>query len=79
MFREDSILMTDFRTEVWSWIVQSASQFSASTLDIGGFRALSQEQQFDLAARYMADLGVDGDSVVSAQGTSFLIFVKLSN
>ena len=60
--------MTDFRAEVWSWIVQSASGFSASTLDIGGFRALSQEQRFDLAARYMADLGVDGDSIVSAQG-----------
>jgi hypothetical protein len=79
MFRDDSILMTDFRAEVWSWIVQSASGFSASTLDIGGFQALSQEQRFDLAARYMAHFGIDGDSIVSAQGTSFLVFVKHFN
>jgi hypothetical protein len=78
MFREDDVLMTDFRAEVWSWVVQSASGFSASTLDIRGFQTLSQEQRFDLASRYMADLGVDGDSIISAQGT-FLILVTLSN
>jgi hypothetical protein len=79
MFREDSILMTDFRAEVWNWVVQSASTFSASTLDIGCFQALTQEQRFDLAARYMAELGIDGDSMVSAQGASFLISLKLGN
>jgi hypothetical protein len=62
--------MADFRMEVWSWVVQSASTFSASTLDVQGFQALTQEQRFDLAARYMVDLGVDGDSIVSAQGAS---------
>jgi hypothetical protein len=71
--------MTDFRTKVWNWIVQSASGFSASTLDTRAFQALSQEQRFDLAARYMADMGIDGDSIVSAQGTSFLIFVQHSS
>ena len=70
--------MTDFHVEVWNWVVQSASGFSASTLDIWGFQTLSQEWQFDLASRYMADLGIDGDSIISAQGTS-LILVTLSN
>ena len=79
MFRDDPILMTDFHAEVWSWIVQSTSGFSTSTLDIGRFQALSQGQQFDLAARYMADLGIDGDLIVSAQGTSFPLFVKPFN
>jgi hypothetical protein len=79
MFSEDSTLMTDFHAEVWSWIVQSALGFSASTLDTRAFQALSQEQRCDLAARYMADMGIDGDSIVSAQGTSFLLFVEFSN
>jgi hypothetical protein len=63
--------MQNFRAEVWGWIVQSASSISASSLDIEAFQSLTKEQQYDLAARYMADLGVDGDSMVSAQGTSF--------
>jgi hypothetical protein len=79
MFRDDSIPMTDFRAEVWDWIVLAASEFSASTLDIGGFQALSQEQRFGLAARYMKDLGIDGDSIVSAHGASFPLSVELSN
>lgn len=70
--------MVDFRAEVWDWMVRSTSGFSASTLDIQGFQTLSQGQRLDLAARYMADLGVDGDSTVSAQGI-FLMFVTLSN
>ena len=79
MFRDDLILMTDFHAEVWDWIVQAASGFSASTLDIGGFQTLNQEQQFGLAARYMKDLGIDGDSRVSAHGASFPPSVELSN
>jgi hypothetical protein len=71
--------MRDFRAEVWGWIVQSASDMSASTLNIKAFQGLSKEQRCDLAARYMADLGVDGDSIVSAQGTSFLIFLEPCN
>jgi hypothetical protein len=69
--------MDDFRAEVWGWIVQSASSISASTLPIAAFEGLSKEQRCDLAARYMADLGVDGDSIVSAQGAFFLIFLEL--
>lgn len=68
--------MTDFRAEIWDWVVHSASDFSASTLDIGGFQALSTEQRFDLAARYMADLGVNGESIVTAHGMYFRILVK---
>ena len=68
--------MRDFCAEVWGWIVQSASDISASSLPIEAFQGLSKEQQHDLAARYMADLGVDGESIVSAQGTFFLIFPK---
>jgi len=60
--------MTDFREDVWNWIVRGASTFSVSTLDIGGFQTLSQKQRFDLSAQYMADLGIDGDSIVSAHG-----------
>jgi hypothetical protein len=66
--------MPDFRADVWGWIVQSASNISASSLPIEAFKGLSKEQRCDLAARYMADLGVDGESIVSAQGTFFLIF-----
>jgi hypothetical protein len=79
MFRDDSIPMTDFHAEVWDWMVLAASEFSASTLDIGGFQALSQEQRFDLVARYMKDLGIDGESIVSAHGASFPLSVELSN
>ena len=71
--------MQDFRAEVWGWIVPSASGISASTLPIEAFEGLSKEQQCDLAARYMGDLGVDGESIVSAQGTFFLIFLELHN
>lgn len=66
--------MQDFRAEVWGWIVQSTSDISASSLPIEAIQSLSKEQQCDLAARYMADLGVDGESMVSAQGAFFLIF-----
>jgi hypothetical protein len=71
IFTEDSISMRDFRDEVWGWIVQSASGISASTLNMEAFQGLGKEQRYNLAARYMRDLGVDGDSIVSAQGTSF--------
>ena len=71
------MLMRDFRAEIWGWIIQSASGISASTLPIEAFQRLSKEQQCDLAARYVADLGVDGESIVSAQGTFFLIFLEL--
>ena len=71
--------MQDFRAEVWGWVVQSASGISASTLPIKAFASLSKEQRCDLAARYMADLGVDGESIVSAQGTFLLISLKLHN
>jgi len=71
--------MQDFRAEVWGWIVQSASGISASTLPIEVFEGLSKEQWCNLAARYMADLGVDGESIVSAQGTFFLIFLEFHN
>ena len=71
--------MRDFRAEVWGWIVQSASGVSASTLPIEAFQALRKEQQCDLAARYIADLGVDGESIASAQGTFFLMFLELHN
>ena len=79
IFTEDLIPMRDFRAEVWGWVVQSASGISASTLPIEVFASLSKEQQCDLAARYMADLGVDGESIVSAQGTFLLIFLELCN
>jgi hypothetical protein len=72
MFTDDATPMTDFRADVWSWVVQSSSTFSASTLDMEGFQALTQEQRFNLAAGYMAEMGIDGDSMVSAQGASFL-------
>jgi hypothetical protein len=72
MFTEDATPMRDFSTDVWSWVVQSASTFSASMLDMEGFQALTQEQRFNLAAWYMAEMGIDGDSMVSAQGASFL-------
>ena len=71
--------MDDFRAEVWGWIVQSASSISASTLPVEVFAGLRKEQRCDLAARYVADLGVDGESIVSAQGTFFLIFLELHN
>lgn len=71
--------MQDFRAEIWDWIVQSCSDFSASTLEIEAFQGLTKEQRCDLAARYMADLGVDGNSMVSAQGTSFPICGELRN
>ena len=79
MFTEDATPMTDFRANVWSWVVQSASTFSASTLNMEGFQALTQEQRFDLAARYMAKMGIDGDSMVSAQGASFPQSLELCN
>ena len=71
--------MTDFRTNIWSWVVQSASTFSASTLNMEGFQALTWEQQFDLAARYMVEMGIDGNSMVSAQGASFQQSLELYN
>ena len=79
IFTKDLIPMQDFRAEVWDWIVQSAFGISASTLPIEAFEGLSKEQRCDLAARYMADLGVDGESIVSTQGTFFLIFLELHN
>lgn len=60
--------MSDLREEVWGWIVEEASDFSASTLNTSGFGLLTRRQRESLAAKYMADLGADGDSVVYAQG-----------
>jgi hypothetical protein len=40
-------------------------------LTIEAFQGLSKEQRCDLAARYMRDLGIDGESIVSAQGMFF--------
>ena len=71
--------MQDFHAEVWGWIVQSASDISASSLSIEAFQGLRKEQRCDLAARYMHDLGIDGESKVSAQGTFFLTFPEFCN
>ena len=79
MFTEDATPMTDFRANIWSWVVQSASTFSASMLNMEGFQALTREQQFDLAAGYMAEMGIDRDSMVSAQGASFQRSLELCN
>lgn len=79
IFANDSVSMAEFRAEVWGWIVQSASSFSASGLPIEAFRSLSKEQRCDLASRYMADLGIDGESIVSAQGSPFRMVSVFSN
>ena len=65
--------MIDWRHEVWTWIARSAKDFSASTLDVDGFQQLSEQQRLDLAAMYVAKLGVNGDSQVSAQGMFALL------
>lgn len=79
LFMGDSKSMTEFRAEVWGWIVQGASEFSASSMDVAGFRALSLEQQSDLAASYVRRLGVDGASMVSAQGALILTVLTTSH
>lgn len=53
---------------MWTWIVHTASDFSALTMDADGFACLSEGQRHDLASQYMASMGVDGESFIFAQG-----------
>lgn len=75
MFHDDSADMTEYRHEIWRWIVASIKDFSASTMDGEGFSMLSTEQQADLASKYMSEFGVDGDAIVSAQGMSLVLWL----
>lgn len=71
--------MIEFRAEVWGWVVQSATEFSASSLNVKGFQVLNLAQRHDLAAKYLEMLGIDGASMVSAQGEFVLTDLITTN
>ncbi|KAF8295390.1 hypothetical protein DL93DRAFT_2173907, partial [Clavulina sp. PMI_390] len=68
LFSGDIQSMSEYRQTIWGWIVESADDFSSSTLDPEAFHRLLAWERHDLASKYLERVGVEGTSLIEAQG-----------